>query len=102
METIASSKESLQLQHLVQSVLMLWTFCRNIGNHIAPEILAHKEFGTILDGLHLQVENMHSTELSCCYLYLLKIGVNNTDKLMRDLLLKNLNILNKGKFKFFF
>ncbi|XP_055847708.1 FAST kinase domain-containing protein 1, mitochondrial-like isoform X2 [Episyrphus balteatus] len=96
------AKEGARFQsaHLVQSVILLWDFCRRAENGVSEVqgiIKAHGQFEELLAKLLESVENLNPNEMTCCFLYLKRIGLNSEHKIIQDLLFSILEKIRKGE-----
>ncbi|XP_053961002.1 uncharacterized protein LOC128865080 [Anastrepha ludens] len=83
---IKESRHRLNHQHFIQSILVLKDLFHGFRNDDIEELL-----GEILSGLQPHIQVMSIKEQSCCYLYLRRLEVSNTNAFMRQLLLETLN-----------
>ncbi|XP_055920342.1 FAST kinase domain-containing protein 1, mitochondrial isoform X2 [Eupeodes corollae] len=95
------AKDGAQFQpaHVVQTVILLWDFCRKLESQTseAQKVIKEDEkFEILLAKLLEAVEDLNPNEMTCCYLYLKRIGLDPKHKLMQQLMVCILETIKKG------
>ncbi|XP_037957468.1 FAST kinase domain-containing protein 1, mitochondrial isoform X2 [Teleopsis dalmanni] len=90
LEELLQQKHEFKSRHYVQSILILWTLFKNTRCLPNNQVYFMNLMSHILEGLQKYIPNLNEIELSCSYLYLRKLGAENTHTTMRELLCNSL------------
>ncbi|KAM7353804.1 FAST kinase domain-containing protein 1, mitochondrial [Cochliomyia hominivorax] len=93
-------KSHLNKEHIVQSIILLWIFNKQNNAHLQQTQAQLNEqhfLEYVLPLLKENVPNLNINEMSTSYLYLRKMGVENTDPTMQQLLINALNEIDVSK-----
>ncbi|TMW43306.1 hypothetical protein DOY81_011615 [Sarcophaga bullata] len=86
LESVLKAKQSyLQKEHIVQSIILLWMFNRQ-SNLSFQQPLEQKIIEFLMPILNKYVPILNINEMSTSYLYLRKMGVENTNPEMQKIL----------------
>ncbi|KAH8375089.1 hypothetical protein KR093_003698 [Drosophila rubida] len=96
-EMMASSlsQNSFDAKQQVHWITMLWIYYQRL--QITEKSSLTKQLQTqLLPHILTQISDMHINELSCCYLYLRKMNVPNSDYAVQSMLTRALKIIEDG------
>lgn len=89
MKVLHQMGTKVRKEHLVQTIILLYTFRKKAGSsHRMPSDiqLLHKTIANISG----HVSSLNIDEMSTCYLYLRKMGMGHDQTLMQELLMRSL------------
>ncbi|XP_065357681.1 FAST kinase domain-containing protein 1, mitochondrial [Calliphora vicina] len=87
---LETEKSHLHKEHIVQSVILLWMSNRQ-NNYANPQPIEQNFMEYLLPLLNENVPKLNTNEMTTCYLYLRKMGVENSEPVMQQLLMNALN-----------
>ncbi|KAH8281222.1 hypothetical protein KR044_011662 [Drosophila immigrans] len=92
-EMLASmSQHSLDTKQQVQAISMLWIYYQRLPTTEKPRLTEQLQ-KQLLPHLLTRVPGMDIDDLSCCYLYLRKMHIPNSDKTLESILTRALKVI---------